>query len=46
MPCTAKKFECQRPEMGVSGVRDVKSSIVLETVKRSPVIPLEELAPE
>jgi Lrp/AsnC family leucine-responsive transcriptional regulator len=30
----------------VSGVRDVKSSIVLETVKRSPVIPLEELAPE
>ena len=30
----------------VAGVRDVKSSIVLETVKRSPVIPLEELAPE
>src|SRR5689334_3108075 len=30
----------------VSGVRDVTSSIVLETVKRSPVIPLEELAPE
>jgi Lrp/AsnC family leucine-responsive transcriptional regulator len=30
----------------VSGVRDVTSSIVLETVKRSPVIPLEELAPD
>ena len=29
----------------VNGVRDVTSSIVLETVKRSPVIPLEELAP-
>jgi hypothetical protein len=28
----------------VPGVRDVTSSIVLETVKRSPVIPLEELA--
>jgi Lrp/AsnC family leucine-responsive transcriptional regulator len=30
----------------VQGVRDVTSSIVLETVKRSPVIPMEELAPE
>jgi Lrp/AsnC family leucine-responsive transcriptional regulator len=30
----------------VNGVRDVTSSIVLETVKRSPVIPLEELAPD
>jgi Lrp/AsnC family transcriptional regulator, leucine-responsive regulatory protein len=30
----------------VSGVRDVKSSIVLETVKRSTVIPLAELAPD
>ena len=29
----------------VQGVRDVRSSIVLETVKRSPVIPMEELAP-
>lgn len=29
----------------VPGVRDVTSSIVLETVKRSPVIPLEDLAP-
>lgn len=29
MPCTAKKFECQRPEMDVSGVRDV--DIVLTT---------------
>jgi Lrp/AsnC family leucine-responsive transcriptional regulator len=28
------------------GVRDVTSSIVLETVKRSPVIPLEDLAPD
>ena len=23
MPCTAKKFECQRPEMNSSGIRDV-----------------------
>jgi Lrp/AsnC family leucine-responsive transcriptional regulator len=30
----------------VAGVRDVTSSIVLETVKRSPVIPLDALAPE
>jgi Lrp/AsnC family leucine-responsive transcriptional regulator len=30
----------------VNGVRDVTSSIVLETLKRSPVIPLEELAPD
>jgi NADP-reducing hydrogenase subunit HndD len=29
MPCTAKKFECQRPEMDVSGTRDV--DIVLTT---------------
>ena len=29
MPCTAKKFECQRPEMGASGVRDV--DVVLST---------------
>jgi NADP-reducing hydrogenase subunit HndD len=29
MPCTAKKFECQRPEMGASGARDV--DIVLTT---------------
>ena len=29
MPCTAKKFECQRPEMGSSGTRDV--DIVLTT---------------
>jgi len=29
MPCTAKKFECQRPEMDASGVRDV--DIVLTT---------------
>jgi len=29
MPCTAKKFECQRPEMDVSGARDV--DIVLTT---------------
>jgi NADP-reducing hydrogenase subunit HndD len=29
MPCTAKKFECQRPEMTASGVRDV--DIVLTT---------------
>ena len=29
MPCTAKKFEAQRPEMNDSGVRDV--DIVLTT---------------
>jgi iron only hydrogenase large subunit-like protein/ferredoxin len=29
MPCTAKKFECQRPEMTASGVRDV--DVVLTT---------------
>ena len=29
MPCTAKKFECQRPEMDISGARDV--DIVLTT---------------
>jgi NADP-reducing hydrogenase subunit HndD len=29
MPCTAKKFECQRPEMDTSGARDV--DIVLTT---------------
>ena len=29
MPCTAKKFECQRPEMNDSGVRDV--DVVLTT---------------
>ncbi len=29
MPCTAKKFECQRPEMDASGTRDV--DIVLTT---------------
>jgi iron only hydrogenase large subunit-like protein len=29
MPCTAKKFECSRPEMGASGTRDV--DIVLTT---------------
>jgi Lrp/AsnC family leucine-responsive transcriptional regulator len=30
----------------VAGVRDVTSSIVLETVKRSTVIPMEELSPD
>ena len=29
MPCTAKKYECQRPEMDASGVRDV--DVVLTT---------------
>ena len=29
MPCTAKKFECQRPEMDISGTRNV--DIVLTT---------------
>ena len=34
-----------RKLLRVPGVRDVTSSIVLETVKRSTVIPLAELAP-
>jgi NADP-reducing hydrogenase subunit HndD len=36
MPCTAKKFECQRPEMDVSGTRDV--DIVLTTRELGKII--------
>ena len=42
----ALSYFTMRRLLRVSGVRDVTSSIVLETVKRSAVIPLEELAPE
>jgi iron-only hydrogenase group A len=34
MPCTAKKFECQRPEMDTSGVRDVDIVLTLGTLQR------------
>ncbi len=30
MPCTAKKFEVQRPEMNASGFRDVDTSITVQ----------------
>ncbi len=30
MPCTAKKFECQRPEMDASGYRDVDMSLTVQ----------------
>ena len=38
MPCTAKKFECQRPEMTSSGVRDV--DVVLTTPRTGQDDPL------
>ena len=49
MPCTAKKFECQRPEMDDSGVRDV--DVVLTTRElgkmiRSAGIEFKELLDE
>ena len=49
MPCTAKKFECQRPEMDISGARDV--DIVLTTRElgkmiRAAGIDFENLASE
>ncbi len=36
MPCTAKKFECERPEMGDSGYKDV--DIVLTTREMARMI--------
>ncbi|MCD8255977.1 MAG: [FeFe] hydrogenase, group A, partial [Oscillospiraceae bacterium] len=30
MPCTAKKFECQRDEMNASGYRDVDTSLTVQ----------------
>ncbi|MCX5759485.1 MAG: 2Fe-2S iron-sulfur cluster-binding protein, partial [Candidatus Hydrogenedentes bacterium] len=41
MPCTAKKFECQRPEMNDSGVRDV--DVVLTTRELARIIRLRGL---
>ncbi len=34
MPCTAKKFECQRPEFNSSGYRDVDCSITVQELGR------------
>ena len=34
MPCTAKKFECSRPEMRSSGYQDVDISITVEELAR------------
>ena len=32
MPCTAKKFECQRPEMTASGFQDVDYVLTVRAV--------------
>jgi len=34
MPCTAKKFECQRPEMNASGYRDVDYVLTTREIGR------------
>ena len=34
MPCTAKKFECQRPEMNDSGQQDVDISITVQELAK------------
>jgi iron-only hydrogenase group A len=34
MPCTAKKFEAQRPEMGRNGYRDVDAVISVQEISR------------
>ncbi len=34
MPCTAKKFECQRPEMNDSGVQDVDAVLTTRELAR------------
>ncbi len=34
MPCTAKKYEIQRPEMGVDGVRDVDAVLTTRELAR------------
>ena len=34
MPCTAKKFECGRPEMNASGYRDVDIAITVEELAK------------
>lgn len=49
MPCTAKKFECQRPEMFSSGVQDVDYVLTtreLGRMLRQAGIDLSELADE
>ena len=50
MPCTAKKYECQRPEMEVDGVRDVDyvlttrelASMIKQARLRFDMLPDEE----
>ena len=34
MPCTAKKFECQRPEMNDSGYQDVDYALTVQELAR------------
>ncbi len=34
MPCTAKKFECQRPEMNASGYQDVDYVLTTREIGR------------
>ena len=34
MPCTAKKFECQRPEMNASGYQDVDYVLTVRELAR------------
>ncbi len=34
MPCTAKKFECQRPEMNDSGYQDVDMTLTVQELAR------------
>ncbi|RJO74421.1 MAG: hydrogenase [Myxococcales bacterium] len=34
MPCTAKKFECERPEMGASGYKDVDYVVTTRELAR------------
>ncbi|MDR2140401.1 MAG: [FeFe] hydrogenase, group A [Deltaproteobacteria bacterium] len=49
MPCTAKKFECQRPEMSASGYQDVDYVLTtreLGLLLKSSGIDLNNLQPE
>ncbi|MGD8451733.1 MAG: NADH-dependent [FeFe] hydrogenase, group A6 [Phycisphaerae bacterium] len=51
MPCTAKKYECERPEMNDSGVRDVDAVLTTRELGRMikqaginfPALPDEEM---
>mgnify|MGYP005836616009 CR=1 FL=1 len=49
MPCVAKKFECERPEMKASGYQDVDCSLTtreLAQMLREAGVDLSELEPE